>query len=495
MVESIRNMIKDGQIDQLLKVHWNSVIFEEEFDGVLDSLLDLVSREVNQSTRFSMIVKRIFGFIFQGPHEGDYPIERLSQVFDAIHDCLRSLVAMSQRTSDTIMRALRSSFPYFNVPTHRMCRFIENYLRSTDYFLEPEKTKVLKSVIDKLHFSDLKANVKSKPLQEVFEMETASDGDIEEPLPDHIVKILIEFINERVFENGKYNPDHGLSMFEWIFPLFLELQMNSKQTNTSQYLMFYLIHLDVSFIDTFISRLWLYATDVEYPAVNRSMAVYYISSLLSRSSVIKFSQTWNFINDSATWLNMYIEENDDVDLPSSQRKGTLMTIVTKHQPFYAVFQAMMSVLISSYQELTPEVLKMLRLLDIQKILNSNLNPLLICQTQLLESFATISSTHQIAACSMIIRGNQRTFPISEETFKEFHIWSPYDSIPGPLIAGFVSKFLHQNLVTRKEFDQATRHRIPSESHSPNFVHGSGSFKPDTLLYQDDPLHVINSLDL
>lgn len=503
-VNDIQLMINEAQTDRLLRVQWNSILFREDFGVMIEPLLDFMSREAIQSSRFASVIKRIIGSIFQGPDDVKCPSEQVSQVFDQVHDWLKTQTSVSQRSSDIIFRGLRSSFPYSNVPVFKFSQFVANYLRTTEYFVDPAKTAVMKFVLDKLLYYDLKST--DKVVQQpnaVFQLD-ASSNDKEEVANfcDIIVKTLIEFINKQVFNNGIYDPELGRLMFEWFFPIFLDVQINTKRTSSSQFVMFYLVHLDKQLFDTFVVELWSYVTKSEHQDKHRSMAVFHVSSILVRSAIVTPSEIWDFVNCFVAWLTLYADEHDEcIDLAACSKNGMsyLMTVLHKHQVFYSIFQSLMVILVEMYHELTPTAFKMLKLLDIQKIINSNLNPLLVCPESLLQSFSAICSSQlQVAACSMVIRGNSRVFPLKSEQFKDFHLWLPYDCLPNnPSIVKFFGKFWKPSPGLENDDEiLKTRLRIPSESNnSPGFLHGSsGGSKHDVTLYQDDPLRVISNLD-
>ena len=122
--------------------------------------------------------------------------------------------------------------------------------------------------------------------------------------------------------------------------------------------------------------------------------------------------------------------------------------------FFALFQSMAQVIVLKSSDFSKEHLASLKLLNIQRLVSSSLNPLSVCPENLIIEFSKICSHLQLAMCSAIIQRNSLTQNVNKKqngpSNDEYLIWLPFHANPLPLTLSKVRPYLSRS--SRPRYD-------------------------------------------
>ena len=215
------------------------------------------------------------------------------------------------------------------------------------------------------------------------------------------MELFFKYMHEFCFANGALQIESLRILYFDILRAFETVILPTHASQYVQYITFYICSFKAIVAETFTDWLWRKVIDPNVAPVLRQSAVCYISSLLATASFISSGLVRLTMSKLITWIRNYINMQEYSKYVDDDTKP--------HAVFYSVCQAFFHLFIARHKEFVSSKNGMLFLqeLDIPRIVTCRLNPLKMCNTEIVHSFADITSTYQLAYCYTIIENNER----------------------------------------------------------------------------------------
>ncbi|XP_050453015.1 RNA polymerase I-specific transcription initiation factor RRN3-like isoform X1 [Cataglyphis hispanica] len=347
----------------------------------------------------------------------DEDIEKLNHIHDILHKILE-VVPMS---SQVLLQSLSSQFPYI---AHGTCTH-EIYMYALLQILNyaPQlRSDILSLIINRLTILDVNIPRKEGSDDETDDVmddcinETVDDDDPttvnndvdkikNDPLIMHTMdtcmELFFKYMHEFCFVNGVLQIESLKILYVDILRTFETVILPTHASQYVQYIMFYICSFKAIVAETFTDWLWCKVIDPNVAPVLRQSAVCYISSLLATASFISSGLVKLTMSKLITWIHNYINIQEYLKYIDDDTK--------RHAVFYSVCQAFFHLFIARHKEFvnSKNGILFLQELDIPRIVTCRLNPLKICNSKIVYSFAKITNTYQLAYCYTRIENNER----------------------------------------------------------------------------------------
>jgi hypothetical protein len=250
------------------------------------------------------------------------------------------------------------------------------------------------------------------------------------------------------FDEIKSDSSYSQEMFTLILSSFESLVFSSKSCSFCQFIIFYLVNQNPDFYRSFSELIWnKLEADTSVDDVIRAAS--YLTSLMTRSEDHLSSEEdiMSFIQFCGNSLNSSL---DDLS-------GDKTTSISKQSLFFTLFQAMVHIIVYKSSELSIDSLRILKLMNIQRMVSSSLNPLSVCPDHLAFEFSKVCTDLQLAMCSAIIQRNSSSRSSSDKihnsegfNLKDNCIWLPFHGNASPLILSKIRAFLNRSSRRRLE---------------------------------------------
>ncbi|GAB1863019.1 RNA polymerase I-specific transcription initiation factor RRN3 [Camponotus japonicus] len=297
----------------------------------------------------------------------DKDIERLNH----IHDILHKILEVIPMSSQVLLQSLASQFPYIAHGTYTHEIYIYALLQILNY--APQlRSDILSLIINRLTLLDV--NIPRKEAKDDEEDDAMNDCTNETVDGDNPTTV-----------NNDGDKIKTAPLIVHTMDTCMELFLNFKAVVA----------------ETFTDWLWRKVIDPNVAPVIRQSAVCYIASLLATASFISNGLVKQTMSQLIIWIRSYINIQEYKQYIDDNMKS--------HVVFYSVCQAFFHLFIARHKEFVNSKNGMLFLqeLDIPRIVTCRLNPLKICSSEIVHSFADITSTYQLAYCYTIIENNER----------------------------------------------------------------------------------------
>lgn len=426
-------------VEALLTLNWTSRSLQVTtiYKGFL---IDLISAH-NYHTKL-IIDKLVDQF---KPEDDDYTtewelaktkekdLERLHHV----HDVLRMIMKIIPMATDLLLQSLVATYPYFRRSTQSHEIYIHALLQILEY--APHlRSDILSLIINRLIVLDV--NAPRSEIDECEDEEDAEDGaegtfgvfTIDEALEETIenekqkkirkmkhpvahtldmcMQQVLEYIYNSCHVQGILNWDASKSLYHDVLKIFEQIILPTHASHHVQFIMFYICSFKTTVSEAFINWLWRKVSNPNVAPVIRQTSVSYIASLLARATFIELGLLKATLSEMSMWIHSYICSQDSLECANSD--------VRVHAVFYAVCQAMFYLIAFRHKHLveTKKNLLFLQSLNLTKIISCRLNPLKVCQSAVVQNFAAVTRTYQLAYCYTIIEHNARSnLPVVQST--------------------------------------------------------------------------------
>ncbi|KRT84891.1 hypothetical protein AMK59_856 [Oryctes borbonicus] len=191
-------------------------------------------------------------------------------------------------------------------------------------------------------------------------------------------------------------------VYQDIISVFDKVILPTYNLHHVQFIMFLLCSLKTSLAEAFLNYLWKKVCTPSTASVIRQAAVAYIASFIARASIVPLSMLKGTLQQMSEWIHSYISAQDGLECVN--------TDVRIHSVFYSVCQALFYVIAFRQSDLvkTRRNIGFLNTLSLGKIVTCRLNPLRVCHPVVVQNFAAVTRTYQIAYCYSIIEHNARS---------------------------------------------------------------------------------------
>ncbi|XP_012255326.1 RNA polymerase I-specific transcription initiation factor RRN3 isoform X2 [Athalia rosae] len=322
-------------------------------------------------------------------------LERLRHV----HDVLQMLIRIIPMATDILLQSLVENYPYFRRTTQSHEIYIYALLQILDY--APHlRSDILSLIINRLIVLDV--NV---PRTEIDEYEDEEDmdetdkGNIGVFTMDEVSPNVAKHKKETEMRRMKHPVAHTLDVcMEQILQYVYHCchVQGTLDWDTSKNL----FKLTIS--EAFVNWLWRKVSNPNVAPIIRQSSVSYVASLLARATFVDLGLLKATLFEMSSWIHSYISSQDSLECANSD--------VRVHAVFYSVCQAMFYVIAFRHKHLvnTRKNLLFLQSLNLTKVIACKLNPLKVCQSAVVQNFAAVTRTYQLAYCYSIIEHNARS---------------------------------------------------------------------------------------
>ncbi|XP_063983802.1 RNA polymerase I-specific transcription initiation factor RRN3 [Diachasmimorpha longicaudata] len=374
-------------------------------------------------------------------------LTRLTHVHDVISKVLR-IVPMS---SNLLLQSLTTKFPFFKAPTHNHEVYIHSLLQIISY--APElRGDILSLVINRLLIIDVNAprseieefNDQDED-DEVFKIDE-TDGHQKTPEErvhpightlDICMWMTLRFVKNTCYTSGGVlDPEAVKGLYFHLLDVFEKNIMPTYASHHVQFIYFYMCSFKGSIVEAFVNWLWGRVSNPNVAPVLRQSAVCYLASLVARGSFVPISLITRVIQEMSTWIHSYIATQDSLECANSD--------VRIHTVFYSICQALFYVIAFRHKDLVDvkKNLLFLQSLNLTKMVTCKLNPLRMCVPVVVQHFAAVTRTYQLAYCYTVMEHNARTNLPVIETSNRLTSWLdtffPFDPYILPKSSSMIS---------------------------------------------------------
>jgi len=210
-------------------------------------------------------------------------------------------------------------------------------------------------------------------------------------------------MTEWITVEGEVSPDLAITLYTMLRDIFDEEIVCVREAQHVPFLMFYVISTDKTLPYEFLEHLWGKILNPFTPQSVREVAAAYIASLLARGKVFRVKFIVQSLASMVEWIHSYINKYTD---PSSK---SVAPHLSRHLAFYAVCQCVFYIIAFRNRQLTKNQQRCSALLNLnlERIIQSRLNPLAVLHPDILRQFAAITRHHQVLYCYTVIEHNTR----------------------------------------------------------------------------------------
>ncbi|RXN01997.1 RNA polymerase I-specific transcription initiation factor RRN3 [Acipenser ruthenus] len=381
--------------------------------------------------------------------EGDVDIsdsddddENLPRNFDLCHRALEIIARYVPSTSRFLMPILREKFPFINKSARTLECYMHNLLRITVAF-PALRQEILELVIGKLLRLDVSlvmgggGDWVSAPRSDIedaeenaaqgadgngqeeglFDMDEDEENVTNSSRPpgvdvmahasadrlDILMMVLLAYIKDLSYVKGTLELTLTKELYRDLIAVFDKLILPTHASCHVQYAIFYLCSFRLGLAEAFLEHLWKKMQSPSNPAVIRQTAAGYIGSFLARAKFLPLPTVKACLDLLVPWLHQYIDSQD--------AGSKAFCDVTLHGPFYATCQAVFYTLVFRHRQMVEGNLRKglayLQMLNFERIVMCQLNPLKVCLPAVTNMFAAITRKYQLVFCYTIIERNNR----------------------------------------------------------------------------------------
>lgn len=450
----LENYVKKQQVqdyENLVVMIRDAELFDEDFKVLLDEATQCVSvlnydlrlfvealLSIDWSTRGTAVVTQYQSFLLNllcaHNYHAKFAIDKLVQQFLAadsepvwndgvptekdctkftnIHFVINTLLEIIPMTQALLINSLDNHFPYLKKSPHVHEVYVHNLLCILDYKpkLRPEIFRLLFSKLIILDVNSPREEIQQADMddEEVFQMDDGNDNpnkmkhSVAYALDLSLDKVMNYFVMESYnIETAELIWEKAKDLYQDMLNIFNHIILPTYNTHHTQFVMFALCSMKPALAEGFLNYLWKKVVSPEVAPVLRMSAVMYIASLISRASYIPLTMLKGTLQQMAEWIHSYIANQDGNEYINGD--------IRVHSVFYSVCQGLFYVIAFRQNDLvsTRKNISFLESLNLGKMVTSKLNPLRVCQPAVVQNFASVTRTYQLAYCYPVIEHNSR----------------------------------------------------------------------------------------
>ncbi|KAF5273907.1 hypothetical protein FQA39_LY01022 [Lamprigera yunnana] len=375
-------------------------------------IINLLSAH-NYHAKFA--IDTLISNFLSAPEAPDWPdgvpqIEELKRSIN-VHCVINSLLNIIPMCQDILLQSLIAHYPYFKKSSHTHEVYLYNLLCILDY--RPQlRPDIFHLIFSKLVLLDVNA-----PRKDIEKCENVVDDTIFEiedknfhcdkmkhPVAHTLDICLFKILNHFMMltqESGEFNLEKTKKLYHEVLSVFDQVILPTYNIHHVPFIMFFLCSLKTSISEAFLNFLWRKVCNPNVASIHRHTAISYIASLIARGSFIPLYMIKGTLQQIAEWIHLYILTQDE--------HGCINSDIRIHIVFYSVCQAFFYIIAFRHKDLVNKKKDIIFLesLNLSKIVTCSLNPLHVCQPEIVQNFASVTRTHQLAYCYAIIEHNSR----------------------------------------------------------------------------------------
>lgn len=347
----------------------------------------------------------------------DYVTEKEKELFSKGHQLVRGITALIPMSPTLLCNLILKNYPYLKRDVHIHVCYVTNVLEMCTYL--PTHHQIMEDLLVKLLQIDVlcpRSQIEEDELEssDVDENSFSMDHDgtdiagkqdcMVNPLSntlDVLMDYLFQYTRRVCFkEDGKVlNWDATKKFFKEILALFDKVILPTHGSFHIQFILFYLCSLKPDLQEAYIDYLWKKVQNPNTAPALRQAATFYIGSFLARASYVSVGTVAVCFDLFCHWIHQYIDKQCYRNYAD----------VSAHGTFYAVCQTVFYVFAFRHKELIEmkNGMKILRNLNFERIITCRLNPLKVCLPAIVQNFASVSRSYQLAYCYTVIEKNNR----------------------------------------------------------------------------------------
>lgn len=349
-------------------------------------------------------------------------------VFDKIHSLLCQIKIA--KFESILLRTIEKKFPKGVQLTIRSnACYVYNVIKIYDYV--SDKEKLLSVLLIKLLWTDSMITPEKIPSQqEMFTIDDCNQHKSDRNVFTYIqildlsMELIFKFIDNKTAD---LNSDQSLQLFQLFQLIFAKIIINSENCHHIQYIMFYFCSISEQFCSEFIQTLWRMGLNNDLPLKIREKALYYMLSLIKNANFVTIKTVMSFMDMTSLWIHSYIDSNDSIK----------EKLTSEDAIFYVLCQIFFDIFCSFHNEFNTLNLKRFKVMNFQRIIKCNLNPLSFCSRDIESNFICIIRHHQIGYCHQNAKRD-------EERLNQF----PFDHLNG--FKGFGFYYLQKSYTKIEE---------------------------------------------
>ncbi|KAF2881222.1 hypothetical protein ILUMI_24946 [Ignelater luminosus] len=407
-------------VEAILVIKW--INYSEEVIAEYQSFLVNLLSAHNYHAKFA-IDKLVSNFL-PGPDDPEWvdgnPSEDDCRKCVNVHFVINTLLDIIPMCRDLLMQSLILHYPYIKKSTHSHELYIHNLLWILDY--RPNfRADILHLIFSKLVLLDVNApkedieNAENDiemeedgifPLDDDIKSTKAVSDKVKHPIA-HTLDVCLDkvfnycIVESHDIETGQLNWEKTKRLYQDVLVVFDKVLLPTYNIHHVQFIMFLLCSFKTTITEAFLNYLWKKVCTPNIPFVHRHTAVVYIASLAARGSFVPLSMLKGTLQQMASWIHSYIVTQDGLECINSD--------IRVHGVFYGVCQALFYIIAFRYRDLvnTRKNIVFLESLNLAKMVTCRLNPLRACHPAVVQNFASVTRTYQLAYCYSIIEHNSR----------------------------------------------------------------------------------------
>ncbi|XP_041086286.1 RNA polymerase I-specific transcription initiation factor RRN3-like [Polyodon spathula] len=225
---------------------------------------------------------------------------------------------------------------------------------------------------------------------------------------DVLMMVLLAYIKDLGYVKGTLELTRTKELYRDLIAVFDKLILPTHASCHVQYVIFYLCSFRLGLAEAFLEHLWKKVQSPSNPAVIRQTAAGYIGSFLARAKFLPIPTVKACLDLLVPWLHQYIDSQDV--------GSKAFCDVSLHGPFYATCQAVFYTFVFRHRQMLEGNLRKglayLQMLNFERIVMCQLNPLKVCLPAVTNMFAEITRKYQLVFCYTIIeRNNRQLLPV------------------------------------------------------------------------------------
>ncbi|XP_015115100.1 RNA polymerase I-specific transcription initiation factor RRN3 [Diachasma alloeum] len=400
-----------------------------------------------------------------------------------VHDVISKLLKIVPMSSNLLLQSLTTKFPFFKAPTHAHEVYIHSLLQIISY--APDlRGEILSLVINRLLIIDVNAprseiedfNDQNDEDEDVFKIDEA-DG-LQKPREEKVHPIghtldvcmgmILRFVKDTCYPGGVLDPEGVKGLYFHLLDVFEKNILPTYASHHVQFVYFYLCSFKGSIVEAFVNWLWGRVSNPNVAPVLRQSAVCYLASLVARGSFVPISLITRVIQEMSTWIHSYIAAQDSLECANSD--------IRIHTVFYSICQALFYVIAFRHKDLVDakKNLLFLQSLNLTKMVTCKLNPLRMCVPVVVQHFAAVTRTYQLAYCYTVMEHNARTNLPVVETSNRLTSWLdtffPFDPYILPKSSSMISPiYLQYRGTVNPEVEEEKQETQEEENDDDDFM--------------------------
>lgn len=405
---------ENGEImNYLLRLDW-----VHKSSEVVSLYQELILNVVSAHPYYLRSVLEMLIKLFSTGDDGtDYVTEKEKELFSKGHHLIKEITALVPTSPSLLCNVIVKNYPYLKKDVHVHVCYFTNVLEMCTYLpahhqiiMEDLTIKLLQMDAlcprNQIEEDELENCVdeKSFPMDHDGTDAPGEQDRMVNPLAntlDVIMDSLFQYTRRVCFsKDGKvFNWEATKKFFKEILALFDKVILPTHGSVHTQFILFYLCSLKPDLQEAYIDYLWKKVQNPNTPATLRQAAMFYIGSFLARASYVTVGTVAVCFDLFCHWIHQYIDTQCYRNYADISAHGT----------FYAVCQAVFYVFAFRHKELIEmkNGLKILQNLNFERIIMCRLNPLKVCLPAIVQNFASVTRSYQLAYCYTVIEKNNR----------------------------------------------------------------------------------------